>query len=189
MTNDIHGSTFLEGENVRLKTVEESDLDFLRENINDRRVRQAMLGDGPSNTEQIRNEHTEERDYQFVIASSDTRIGYISLHDLNHTHGTAALSYWIDPDQQGRGHATEGIQLLVQYAFEQLRLHKVRADVREFNESSRHVLEKLGFKHEGELRESRFVNGEYWDRHRYGLLSHEWDTSTGGRQDISTTKN
>ncbi|RZH67867.1 GNAT family N-acetyltransferase [Natrinema altunense] len=177
MTGNLPGSTFLDGEGVHLKTVEESDLDFLRDNVNDRQIRRAMLGDGPTNTEQLRDDHTEERDYQFVIATTDTRVGYISLHDVNYTHGTAAISYWVDADKQGQGHATEGIRLLVQYAFEQLRLHKVRADVREFNEPSRRVLEKLGFEHEGVLRESRFVDGEYWHRHRYGYLSHEWDAS------------
>ncbi|WP_222913702.1 GNAT family N-acetyltransferase [Natrinema sp. SYSU A 869] len=102
MIDDIPGSTFIEGEDVRLKTVEESDLDFLRDNINDRQIRRAMLGNGPTNTEQLRDDHTEERDYQFVIATSDARVGYISLHDVSYTHGTAAISYWIDPDQRGR---------------------------------------------------------------------------------------
>lgn len=186
MTDAIPGSAFIEGETVRLKTVEESDLDFLRDNVNDRRVRRAMLGDGPTNTVQLRDDLTDERDYQFVIVTLDARVGYVSLHDVSQTNGVAAISYWIDPDYQGQGHATEGVQLVVQYAFEQLRLHKVRADVREFNEPSRHVLEKLGFEHEGVLRESRFVDGEYWHRHRYGVLSHEWDSSAVECRVVST---
>ncbi|SER40925.1 GNAT family N-acetyltransferase [Natrinema salaciae] len=187
MSDDIPGSTFIEGERVRLKTVEEGDFDFLRNNINDARIRRAMLGAGPTNTRQLRNNHTEERDYQFVIATADSRVGYISIHDVSYTHGTAAISYWVAPEKQGQGHATEAIQLLVQYAFDQLRLHKLRADVREFNNPSRRVLEKIGFKHEGVLRESRYVDGEYWHRHRYGVLRHEWDATTVECQEVSTT--
>jgi RimJ/RimL family protein N-acetyltransferase len=185
MTDAVPGSTFLEGETVCLKTVEEGDLDFLRDNVNDPKIRRAMLGDGPTNTEQLRGALTDETDYRFVIATSEARVGYVSLHDVSQMNGIGAISYWVDPDQQGRGYATEGIRLLVQYAFEQLRLHKVRADVREFNEASRQVLEKLGFEHEGVLRESRYVDGEYWHRHRYGVLSHEWDLSGAERRDVS----
>jgi ribosomal-protein-alanine N-acetyltransferase len=170
----LDGSVFLKGDRVFLKTIEKADLNYLRDNTNSPVIRRAMVSDGPTDTEQLRAKLDEDADYQFVIAIPGTRVGYISLHDIDSANVAGVLSYWVSPDHQEHGYMTEGIELLVNYAFQQLRLHKVRADIREFNEASRRVLEKIGFTHEGVLRESRFVDGEYWDRHRYGLLDYEW---------------
>ena len=63
---------------------------------------------------------------------------------------------------------------MLRYAFETLRLHKVRADVAVGNVASARVLEKLGFQREGLLREDRPVGGAFVDHWRYGLLTQEF---------------
>lgn len=62
----------------------------------------------------------------------------------------------------------------MQYAFDQLRLHKVTARVFAFNEASQRLLETVGFTEEGVQREQVFIDGEYQDTHWYGLLAREW---------------
>jgi hypothetical protein len=56
------------------------------------------------------------------------------------------LGYWIGRPYWGRGIATAAVGQAVEFAFQQLKLPRVRAEVLEFNESSRKVLEKNGFK-------------------------------------------
>lgn len=62
---------------------------------------------------------------------------------------------------------------MLRYAFETLRLHKVRADVAVGNHGSARVLEKLGFTREGTLREDRPIGALWVDHWRYGLLARE----------------
>lgn len=174
MSHGLPGSAFLEGDSVYLKTVEEADLDFLRDNANDAVIHRAMTGNGPVSTPRLRSLVFDDEDYHFVVCTTGTRVGYVSLHGISEVDGTGTLSYWICPDSWGNGYATEAIELVVEYAFSQLRLHKVRADVRDFSDASKCVLEKVGFVHEGVLRESRYVDGKHWDRHRFGILEDEW---------------
>ena len=65
------------------------------------------------------------------------------------------------------------MRTVARYAFEHRRLHRLAADVFAHNEASRRVLEKAGFTEEGALREAAFVDGEYRDLVRYGLLAGE----------------
>ena len=66
---------------------------------------------------------------------------------------------------------------LLQWGFDAHDLNRVQADVDTRNLASRGVLEKLGFLHEGTLREDCVVNGEVSDSWVYGLLRREWKPS------------
>lgn len=173
MTVESIDSTFAEGERVTLKPVAEGDFPFLREHENDPEVRRAMATVGPRTGADFR-ELLEDDGFHFVVCADTERVGYVALHSVDPYDGRGKLSYWVAPAHWGNNYATESIALVVEYAFAQLRLHKVIADVREFSEASVGVLEKLGFTREGRLRESRYVDGEYHDRYRFGLLQREW---------------
>jgi RimJ/RimL family protein N-acetyltransferase len=68
----------------------------------------------------------------------------------------------------------EATSTLLRFAFEQLSLHRVEADVDPRNEASIRLLEKLGFQREGYLRERWLVGEEINDTVFYGLLRREW---------------
>jgi len=171
------GAVFLEGELVELRTVEEEDLEFLRDAINDPRVWQTLGAYQPKNLQQEREwfESVGEGDGVGLLVCVDGEaVGSIGLHEVNEVWGRAEAGYWITPDAQGNGYATDALATLVEYAFDELRLHKVYAHAYETNPASRRVLEKVGFREEGLLREAAFVDGEYVDLYRYGLLEGEW---------------
>lgn len=172
------GPAFLHGEQVTLRTVEEEDLEFLQRDINAPEVRRAIGSVAPVNAEQEQEwfERMSEDDdgVSLLICAEDEPMGTIGLSDHNETWGHAEVGYWVTPDAWGKGYATEATELLVGYGFDQLRLNKVVAYAFAFNAGSRRVLEKVGFTEEGVHREEAFVNGEFVDVHRYGLLAREW---------------
>ena len=67
---------------------------------------------------------------------------------------------------------------MLDWAFDTLDLNRVQAETDTRNLASARVLEKLGFLHEGTLREDCIVNGEVSDSHVFGLLRRQW-RSTG----------
>ncbi len=74
----------------------------------------------------------------------------------------------------GQGYMNEALSGLIDYAFAELNLNRIEADIDPRNESSRRVLERLKFVREGYLRERWIVGEEVSDTALYGLLQREW---------------
>jgi len=90
------------------------------------------------------------------------------------------IGYEIDPAYWGQGYATEAAGAMVRFGFEEVGLHRIGAWTVADNAASRRVLEKLGMRLEGRLRENRWYKGRWWDTVLYGLLEREWRTSQKG---------
>lgn len=86
---------------------------------------------------------------------------------------TGTLGYWIGRSQAGRGHATAAARACVGFAFRSLKLHRVEASCLPTNVASRRVLEKAGFRQEGQARAYLKINGAWADHLLFGLLSEE----------------
>lgn len=89
-------------------------------------------------------------------------------------HRRAGLGYWIAPNHRGCGHATEAASAALRYAFEQLDLNRVTAEVVLPNGASERVAERLGMRLEGTRRQHTFRSGRFHDTHIYGILRSEW---------------
>lgn len=74
----------------------------------------------------------------------------------------------------GKGYGTEAMQLLLNYCFQTLNMHKVELTVYDFNIRAFKSYVKIGFKKEGNHRKSHYVNGKYVDLIQMGLLKDEW---------------
>jgi [ribosomal protein S5]-alanine N-acetyltransferase len=101
-------------------------------------------------------------------------IGWCCLVSWNPDYRSATLGYSLTDKAWGHGFATEASGALLQWAFNALDLNRVQAQTDTRNMASARVLEKLGFKREGELREDCVVEGEVSDSWVYGLLRREW---------------
>ena len=75
---------------------------------------------------------------------------------------------------QGHGYATEAARLLIGYLFTVRGKHRIIAHVDPRNAPSAAVLERLGMRREGHLRESTWAKGEWTDDLLYAVLDHEW---------------
>jgi len=100
-------------------------------------------------------------------------MGLIELSEEN-GDGSAEIGIWIAPEYHGNGYGTEASKIVVEYAFKQLRYHRVFTRAFESNKGSQRIWEKLGFTKEGELREQAYREDNYENVHLYGLLENEW---------------
>ena len=101
-------------------------------------------------------------------------VGLLSMFTFEADSGRAFIGARFVPEAQGKGYGTDAVGRLVEYGFDERRLHRVGAGARADNDASRAMLETLGFVEEGRHREHYYVEGEYVDRITYGLLESEW---------------
>ena len=87
------------------------------------------------------------------------------------------IGYWIGEPYWGRGIASHGIKMILEYGFTQLNLSRIFAGAYEYNMGSMRVLEKNGFEKEGVLKKAVFKNGEFYDEHRFGILNPNFKTN------------
>ena len=92
---------------------------------------------------------------------------------------TGDLGYEISPEFWGHGYATEAARAMVGFGFEELGLHRVWGECVPENTASRRVMEKLGKRCEGRLRQTQRYKGRWWDTLVYGMLEDEWRTGMG----------
>lgn len=78
-------------------------------------------------------------------------------------------------DLRGKGYGEALVRELVRIGFRELGLHRLDLKVFDFNRSAIRCYERVGFRHEGTLREARKQGNEYWNTYIMGLLSHEWE--------------
>ena len=86
------------------------------------------------------------------------------------------IRFTIAPDYQGRGYATEAVRLLLNYLFTERGKHRITAYCDPRNAASVALLERLGMRREGHLRESTWAKGEWTDDLVYALLHDEWQS-------------
>ena len=179
------GPVFIEGDRIELRTIEEEDIEFFTRARNHPEVRRHIhVFRTPRSVTREKEtffENTEETNdtASLLVCIDDERMGSVQLSPIVDTRRWANLAYWIAPDQQGNGYATEGCELVVEYGFKELQLHRISGVAMTPNVASRRVLERLGFVHEGTKRERAFAEGEYVDEEQYGLLEDEWRERQG----------
>jgi [ribosomal protein S5]-alanine N-acetyltransferase len=113
---------------------------------------------------------------QWGIAERATNevIGTCTLASLSTEHRRAELGFALTRSVWGRGYMPEVLDVVLDFAFETLALHRVEADSDPRNTRSIRVLESMGFTREGHQRERYWVNGEPQDAVLFGLLRGEW---------------
>lgn len=86
----------------------------------------------------------------------------------------ASIGYFVDKRQWGMGYATEMVKALVEFGFKDLKLHRIYANCDAENSATARVLQKVGMRQEGLLRE-HCLRGYGWaDVCLYGILASDW---------------
>ncbi|MEK3990379.1 MULTISPECIES: GNAT family N-acetyltransferase [Robertmurraya] len=96
----------------------------------------------------------------------------ISIHS---TFNRGELAYWVGKPYWGQGYGTEAAKALLRYGFEVLQLNRIYAQSFTTNPGSWRIMEKIGLKYEGTLRQHASRFGEYYDLAQYGILKEEFN--------------
>ena len=118
--------------------------------------------------------------YQLAITlPADGRlIGNCGIR-MDGPHGVEAdIGYELDPAYWGSGYATEAAGAMLDLGFRALKLHRIWASCVVENSASVQVLEKIGMRQEGRLRENCWMKGRWWDTYLYAILDREWRETT-----------
>src|SRR5262245_30817232 len=117
-----------------------------------------------------------KNDYLFVIRPLDSSLtmGFVHLGDILWSHGVGWLAIGLGSEFQGQGYGYEAMNLTLQFAFNEINLHRVQLTVFSYNIAAIRLYEKLGFQREGVFREFMQRDGQRYDMYLYGLLSSEW---------------
>lgn len=128
---------------------------------------------------QIDHQHRRPRyQYQLVVTLKSTGelIGNCGIRKPAANAMEAELGYELSPKHWGNGYATEAAGRVLAFGFEELGVHRVSSWTVADNSGSMHVLDKLGFRLEGRLREKEFYKGRWWDSMLFAILEDEWRT-------------
>ena len=175
----------LKGKEYALKSLDIEDIseDYLSW-LNDPEVNRFLdVRHNPPRTKEAAAEHLSSYDGKmrfywgiYNIVNNEL-IGTITL--CRNLHETASFGYLIGNKKYwGTGAAIESIALVLDYAFEVLKLRKVWGGANEKNVSSLFNFKKLGFVHEGILRQAELLDDTVTDGYLFGILKSEW----GGRR-------
>lgn len=169
----------IQGEKIRLRAIERSDIPAFVCWFNDPEVTQYLLMYMPMSLAQ--EEHwfeaqLDDRDRSIfgIETAEGTLIGNIGLHDINWKDRKATLGITIGAKEYwGQGYGTDAIRTLLRFCFQQMNLHRISLSVWDYNSRAMRCYEKCGFQVEGRLRQAHFHDGQYHDEIIMAILENE----------------
>jgi len=121
-------------------------------------------------------QETPRRKFQLaiILPESGELIGNCGIRVRDPVARAADIGYELDPRFWDCGYATEAARAMLAYGFGPLGLHRITAECLAENTASAHVLEKIGMRREGHLRDNVWMKERWWDTLHYAILADEW---------------
>ena len=121
-----------------------------------------------------RQQLADDNGFQAAIVDGETIVGVIGFHRVDWVNRATSIGYWIAEASQGRGIVTEAVRALVTHAFTVWNLNRVEIRVATGNARSAAIPLRLGFAHEGVLRECERHADGFKDLAVYSMLAADW---------------
>ncbi|MBQ6431397.1 MAG: GNAT family N-acetyltransferase [Oscillospiraceae bacterium] len=166
------------GERVLLRAIEKTDNALLLRLINDPATERMLGGSSfpvschaqESWTEQQKNAPNTLRCIIALRDQPEIGLGTVILSDVDQKNGTAQIHLKLDETARGKGYGTDAVNALTAYAFDEMRLQCLYADIVSYNTASEKLFVKCGYRLDGVLRSRIFKNGAYVDLKSYSRL-------------------
>jgi RimJ/RimL family protein N-acetyltransferase len=135
----------------------------------------------------IEKQLENQKVFAFAIRAlaDDRLLGDVGLGNVNWSHGNGYIGIGIgERDFWGKGYGSDAMRLALRYAFTELNLRRVTLGVYEYNPRAVRCYEKVGFQHEGRIRQYMNRAGRRWDEICMGILKEEWFASNTNHQNL-----
>jgi [ribosomal protein S5]-alanine N-acetyltransferase len=172
---------------LRLRQFREDDVEAMHGCISN--VESMRFWNTPLHTKRIETERAVRRFidctpsyYRFWAVADKTTdpcLGLVNYHDGHIRNKRVAIGYIVDPAHCRQGIATEAVSAMIGFCFQDLGLHRLQAFIHPDNTPSLKLIEKVGFRCEGLLRENLRVSDEWRDDLLYARLSTDRPAEAG----------
>ncbi|MDO4483360.1 MAG: GNAT family protein [Clostridia bacterium] len=160
-----------EGRLIRLRAFERGDVDTNHAFVNDYETLRSMISGIPfpaSMEDEYRwlDQQTgySRGEYQFAVEDFEGYlVGRCGITRVDWKNGLAELAMMIGTPYRGRGYGSEAMELLTDFCFREMNLHKLKVTVFAFNKAAIRCYEKNGFHQEGLLKKEIFRDGAWQD--------------------------
>ena len=115
--------------------------------------------------------------FAVTLRGFDTAIGIFQVHQVESGFQTAEWGFAIGSAFWGTGVFQEGSQLMLEFVFDTLDVHRLEARAAVQNGRGNGALRKAGAVREALLRQSLLRNGRYLDQVLYSILDEDWRAS------------
>jgi RimJ/RimL family protein N-acetyltransferase len=115
----------------------------------------------------------------FMMDGLEEPVGRFSYFDVNPRNRSAEIGYMVNPQLRNQGIGSQILRIAINQLFVTTALNKLYCQTGSFNTPSIRLLEKLGFRQEGVLREHHELDGRLWDDYIYSVLRREWEMKEG----------
>lgn len=161
----------LKGSHLTLRAIERDDLPRYVAWINDPEITHHLKTYPPMSLEDEADWYEQQRHdstslhLAIVITAKELHIGSVSLMKIDQRNQNAELGIMIgDKSQWNQGYGREAIQLMVNYGFTQLNLHRIYLRVDVSHAGGIRCYQTCGFTEEGRLRDAVFHHGHFEDQ-------------------------
>ena len=104
----------------------------------------------------------------------ETLCGAIGLHRFDQLHRNSSIGYWVDCQYEGQGMVTLACRAIISEAFSEYSLHRIEIRCAIGNERSAAIARRLGFLHEGVLRDAEWLHDHWVNLNVYSILEPDW---------------
>ena len=108
-----------------------------------------------------------------TLKNNPKLLGIIGYYRMQPENYRAEIGYMLLPEFHGKNIIPEAVNRLINYGFDDLKLHSIEAVIDPKNFASEKVLQKCGFIKEAHLKEAEFYEGRFLDKVIYSLLTHK----------------
>lgn len=167
MDNVGEGVNMIAGERVQLREIEEEDLEVIVAWRNDPEILKWLFSYLPLCMSKQRTwykTYVEDDTQQiFAVEVGKKSVGTVGLSHIDYRNQRAELGILMDKNWQKKGIGREALNLLIEFAWNEMNLRKIKALVLKENEAAIKLYKSCGFVEEGVLKEEIYKNGEFKD--------------------------
>ena len=120
-----------------------------------------------------------QRQLRFIYEVDGVRAGFVKYYSIDRVNQNCVLGADLEQSFRGQGLARDMWTRMINYAFEELKLHRVSLSTAEFNRRAQHVYHQLGFESEGFLKESLYREGSFHDQLLMYMTRSMWEKRNG----------